>query len=262
MLANVFTKALADRARLLLIAGTGGALLALLNIWLYPSIQADIAGLADTLPPAVSTFLGGTDYGTVAGYLNTQLYSLTAPLVVLGVAIAAGAAAVAGEERAGTLGLVLTYPVSRTRFALEKWAALVLQVLGAALLVAVGILAGAAVGGVELPWEGLTAVSLHLVLLAMAFGTLALAVGAATGDRTLALGVAVGLALLSYVANGLFALVDGLEGLREVSPWYHYQGVEPLTEGVAWDSLALLASLVAVLLAAGLAGFRTRDLRT
>jgi ABC-2 type transport system permease protein len=262
MLASVFTKTLADRARLVLVAAGGGALLALLNVWLYPTIAEDISGLADTMPQALTTFLGGSDYGTVAGYLNTQLYSLTAPLVVLGIAIAAGTAAIAGEERDGTLGLVLTYPLSRSRFTWEKWAALTVQVLAAVTLVVVGVLAGAAAGGVAVPWGGLLAVSVHLGLLGLAFGSLALAVGAATGNRTLSLGVAAGFALLSYVANGLFALVEGLEGLREVSPWYHYQGVEPLTDGLAWGSLALLAALVAVFLAAALAGFRTRDLRT
>jgi ABC-2 type transport system permease protein len=117
------------------------------------------------------------------------------------------------------------------------------------------------VGGVGVPWEGLLAVSVHLGLLGLLFGSVALAVGAATGSRTLALGVAAGLALASYVANGLFALVEGLRGLREVSPWYHYQGVEPLARGLSWGSVALLALFSALLLAAALATFRDRDLR-
>jgi ABC-2 type transport system permease protein len=93
--------------------------------------------------------------------------------------------------------------------------------------------------------------TVQLGLLGACLGALALAVGAATGRRTLALGSAPGVAVLAYLANGIFQQVQGLAWTREASPWRWSLGGEPLKHGLqAGDSLLLLAVTV-VLVAAG-----------
>jgi ABC-2 type transport system permease protein len=91
-------------------------------------------------------------------------------------------------------------------------------------------------------------------------GGLAFAVGAATGRKALALGASAGVAVLTYLANGVFPQVQGLEWTRDVSPWHWYLGGEPLKNGLpAGDSLLLLAATL-VLVTAGTWLFNHRDI--
>ena len=65
-------------------------------------------------------------------------------------------------------------------------------------------------------------------LVATVFGTIALAVGAATGRRGLARGLGALAAVVAYLLSSLAEVVRWLEPVRPVSPWYHALGVDPL----------------------------------
>ena len=70
-------------------------------------------------------FAGGElDIASPAGYLNSQVYALMAPLVLLIFAIGAGAGAVAGEEERGTLDLLLAHPLRRRDYVVQRFLAL------------------------------------------------------------------------------------------------------------------------------------------
>jgi ABC-2 type transport system permease protein len=63
------------------------------------------------------------------GYLQGTLFALLGPLLAVMMAVAAGARAIAGDEEAGTLELLLAHPVSRTRLLLERFGALAAAVI-------------------------------------------------------------------------------------------------------------------------------------
>src|SRR6266511_1070057 len=95
-------------------------------------------------PEALKAFVGGElDLASGPGYLDGELFSLMIPLLLLLYTIAAGARAIAGEEEAGTLDLLLSHPISRTRLTLEEAGAMALQA-GA---LAIGAAAALAVAG-------------------------------------------------------------------------------------------------------------------
>jgi ABC-2 type transport system permease protein len=183
------------------------------------------------------------------------------PLLVAVFAIAFGTRAVAGDEEAGTLDLLLAHPVSRTRLALQRFAALTTALALVGALLWLGMLAIA--GPAEL--EGvsaaeLAAATIQLALFGACLGGLAFAVGAATGRKALALGISAGMAVLAYLANGVFPQVEGLEWTREVSPWHWYLGGEPLTNGLQVGDALLLLAVTVVLVAAGTWAFNHRDI--
>ena len=100
-----------------------------------------------------------------------------------------------------------------------------------------------------------------MALLALLFGALALAVGAARPGRGRATAVAAGLAVAAWVFDGLAQTVNALDGWRPLSPYYQALGENPLREGVPWDGWAILAALTALLAAAAVAGLERRDVR-
>lgn len=253
MLRTVFTKTLRDQRRGLLGWGIGIVLLVLLMAALWPSI-GDIADLQEFLhnyPQALREIFNLEDFSTGGGFFNSELYSVLLPVLFLVYSIGRGARVVAGEEQSGTLDLLLVTRVSRTGLVVQQAAAVGVAVvlLGLVLFVAVmvfspvfdlGISAGDAASG-----------SLAMVLLGLEFGWLALAVGAATGRRVVALSVAAALAVASYLLYVAGRLVDAMEPWLPLSPFHQALEGGPLGAGLpaayGWlplvGALAVLASL-------------------
>ena len=128
MTAAAFGLELRLRARSFLLAGIGLMTVAAITGALFPAFGESL-GKVD-LPEGVGDLLGGGDFASIAGWLDTEIASVYGPLVVAGSAIAAAAATIAGEEERRILALVLAHPVSRTRLLLSKGAAIALLVAG------------------------------------------------------------------------------------------------------------------------------------
>jgi ABC-2 type transport system permease protein len=103
------------------------------------------------------------------------------------------------------------------------------------------------------------AAMLHLALLGVVFGTLALMLSAATGRTGLSKGVPALVAVVAYIVNGLAPLVDWLADIQAFSPFYQYIGHDPLRNGLDGGSVAISAATAVVLLVLAVLGFRRRD---
>ena len=262
MLRNVFTKTLWDARRSLptwvaAIAAIGAMYGAFWPTMDTPSMQQAMRGY----PKAVLEAMNYNDVASPAGYLGSSVYGLLIPLLVTVFAIANGTRAVAGDEEAGTLDLLLSYPVGRTRLAVQRFTAMIaaLVLIGLVLWLAMLAISGPAkLTGISAASFGAT--TLQLELFGLWFGGLAFAIGAATGKRVLALGASSAIAVLTYLANGVFPQLAGLKWTRSVSPWHWYLGGEPLRNGLqVGDSLLMLCTAL-VMVAAGTMLFNRRDL--
>jgi ABC-2 type transport system permease protein len=261
MLRDVFTKTLWDTRRSLLGWAVAISAVGLMYAAFWPTVNTpDMQQALQNYPDGLLEAFNYDDLTSPAGYLGSSVYGLLVPLLVAVFAIAAGTRAVAGDEEAGTLDLLLAHPVSRTKVALRRYTALVagLALVGVVLWLAMLAIAGPA----EL--EGVTAGELaaattQLVLLGACLGGLAFAVGATTGSKALAIAVSAGLTVLAYLANGVFPQVEGLAWTRDLSPWHWYLGGEPLKHGLQAGDALLLLAVTLVLVAAGTWRFNRRD---
>src|SRR5205807_867446 len=100
-----------------------------------------------------------------------------------------------------------------------------------------------------------------LALFGLAVGSVALAVGAGTGRRGLATGIASAVAVLGWLINGFAPLVGAIAWLKYLSLFFYYGGHDPLTRGADMGDLAVLALFSAALTALAMAGLERRDLR-
>lgn len=254
-----FRMAVRLRIRSTGLAALGMALVILMVGALFPSVGGSIGKL--DLPEGVAELLGGADYGTLVGWMRSEIGAVYGPLVIAGVAITAAAGSTAGEEEDGILGLALAHPIERTDLILAKAAAVVVSVLIIASGTFVGLVVGVAVAGGGIELGHLVALAVHLAFFGFAVGTLALALAAATGRRAVAAGGAAAFALLGFLINGFAPLVDGLTWLKYVSPFYYYSGHDPLGSGVDLVDLAVLGAVSVALTAIAALGFQRRDLR-
>ena len=214
------------------------------------------------LPEAFRSLLGIGEDVDVGGLAIGYVFGSFGAVVVAVMALVMGSAAIAGEERNGTMNILLANPRSRTHVLLSKALALVLLTAIGVAAIWITVHPMAALLSVEIGGLDVEALAVHLYVNAVFYGMLALAIGAVTGNRDTATGAASGILVLSFFAVGLLPLVQGLEGLRKAFPWYYFEGSEPVYNGIAWGHLALLTSASVVLLVVAVVGFNRRDLRS
>lgn len=254
-----FRMALRLRLRSTALAALGMALVIVMVGALFPAVGGSIGKL--DLPEGVSQLLGGADYGTLLGWMRSEIAAIYGPLVIAVVAITGAAGSVAGEEEDRILGFVLANPIGRTPLLLSKAAAVLVGVLIIACGTLLGMVAGVAVAGGGIGLADIAALALHLAFFGFVVGALALALAAATGRRAIAAGGAAAFAVLGFLINGFAPLVDGLSWLKYLSPFYYYSGHDPLGSGVDVADLAILGAVAVALTAIATLGFRRRDLR-
>jgi len=226
---------------------------------LFPAVGGSIGKL--DLPQGVADLLGGADYGTLTGWMRSEIGAVYGPLVIAATAITGAAALTAGEEEDGILGLVLAHPVERSRVVLAKGAAVGVSVCLIALGTWLGLVGGVAIAGGGIGIGELAALAIHLAFFGFAVGSLAVALAAATGRRAVATAGAAAFAVLGFLINGFAPLVDAIAWLKYVSPFYYYSGHDPLANGVDLTDLAVLAAASVALMAFGMVAIQRRDLR-
>ena len=244
--------------------GLGLAVFGFYFMWIIQTFEStfDWESMTDQFPPAMKALVGGQliDFSSPAGFLNMELFPLILPLVLSGFAMAMASGATAGEEARGTLDVLLSQPLDRGRVVLEKTLAIVAgtAVAGAALVA--GIWLGASVVDARLDYANVAAGVVSAVLLALVFGGIALLLACATGNRGLAIGATGALLVVAYFVNALAPLVDMLDRLQGLSPFYYYISNDPLRHGLDFGYAAVLAVVAVAAFAAALVTFERRDL--
>jgi ABC-2 type transport system permease protein len=229
-----------------------------LLVAIFPSIEGSpqIDELVESYPDVLKELvgIGQGDITTGAGYLDVELFSFMLPLLVLVLAIGSGARTFAGEEDAGRLELVLSYPVRRRSAVIAKGASIGVEI--AIVCVATGLTMALLdpVVGLDLSAIKLVGAMLSVGVVALLFGWLALALGAAIPSRALAIGVPAGAAAAAYLVGGLHGLAGWLDPFRFLSPFW-LVGSAPLRSGI--DGVGVL-----VILVSGALLVERRDLET
>lgn len=260
MLRNVFLKTLRDGRRGLVGWTIALVLIVLLETALWPAMpdMAEMEKLLASYPEVMRELFNLDDFATGTGFLNAELYSALLPILFLVHGIGHGGRAIAGEEAAGTLEVLLTR-VSPVRLPPERAAALAVQVAALGLALFVAVVACSAIFGLGVTVAAAATGSLAMVLLGVEFGWLALAIGAATGRRALAVSAAAAAAVAGYVLYVAGALVPAVEPWQPVSPFHQAIEGGPLGAGLppayGWMLLA-----GAVVLLAALPTFDRRDI--
>jgi ABC-2 type transport system permease protein len=266
MLQNVFLKTLRDRRRSLIGWTIGLIAYSIFILAFFPTIRdsaGDFEDILESIPPALRAISGRdvVDIASPVGYLNTQVFNLMAPLLLLVFAIGFGARTVAGEEQEGTLELVLAAPIPRWRLVTEKFAAMLAGTVVLGVVLWVGLAMGAQLVDMDLAVTRIAGAVLSAVLLALVYGSVALAVGCLTAKRSIAVSVAVVLAVAAYLIDAFAPLVDSIDAVKGLSPFYYYGTSRTLSSGIDPVDAAVLVFLTLVLLGVALVAFDRRDAR-
>jgi ABC-2 type transport system permease protein len=242
--------------------GIGLAAVATMYAAFYPSIKESATQLQsylDNMPEAFRNLIGG-NYGSPAGYLRAELFALLGPILFLVFAVSAGGRALAGEEEARSLDLLLSTPLTRTQIVRDKAISLLAAMVALTGFLFLVVVVVGRPFELTVPVEDAAAACVMLLLIGLAFASLALAVGCATGRKSWAYGIAGVIAVATYVLSVLAPSVSALEWTRPLSPFRWYLEPDPLTTGVHPANMAVLLGITAVCMIVAVVTFRRRDL--
>lgn len=263
MFRSVYLKSLYDARRGLIGWSIAIAVLVLLESALWPSVRdmLDLSQLYQSFPEPLRKFFNLDAMTTGAGFLNAELFTLMLPGLFLVFGIGHGARAIAGEEERGTLELLLVTPVSGARIIVDKALALATSIAGLGLVLFAATTLGSLIFGLGISPGDAAGGALAITLLGLEYGVLALAVGALTGRRTTAIGIAAAAAAAAYVVYAAGLILPRFEDWQPYSPIHQAFHDGPLGAGLQLSYLWLLAGS-AFLVAIALPTLDSRDIST
>jgi ABC-2 type transport system permease protein len=209
----------------------------------------------------IGSFVGTTDMFSPSGYLNSQLYYITLPVLFILLSVTLASSLLNKEESHHTLELLLARPVSRTSLLIAKAlaGATVIAILG--IVTAVSIVACAWAVHIGIPVGYLLLATAAMVIFSAAFGMVAFMLYAASGaTRRMSAVLAIILSFGGYILSSVSGLVHGLGWVAKLVP-YHYYDPGAILGGKL--SHGLVMYVVAIYLVSWLVaiwGFRRRDI--
>ena len=243
-------------------AGLMFAYMGVMMAFLYSFMEDVMISTGDLLSPEMLAMFGGAPMSTPEGFYQTETLGLMAPIAGILVGTTIAVKGVAGHERAGRLGLALSYPVSRSRWLASVSSVMVGYVVVTAAATGAGMMLGSLLGGLGVNPMHIAGAMLHVTGLGLVYSAVALAIASATGNTGFATWGTVGLALIGHFWNAVLSISPTLSGWAKLSPFYYYLTSDPLVNGVGWGYIAVLLGMAACLVAVSFRLFNRRDLRT
>lgn len=261
---NIIKWGLWQRRWFLLWWCVGIAALIALNLAFYPSFRDQAAELEKSLqeiPDSAKALTTDTgEFASPVGFLSSQVYYLMLPMLLGIMSIALGSSLLAREEKDGTIELLLSRGISRSKLILAK-ASVGLLLTGVGALVAMLVTFGmATLVDLPVPKENIAVATLACYLLALTFGAVAYLITMLGKARIASIGVATLVALGGYIIASLAGLASWLDKVSKIFPFNYYKPGEILYGNPHWRDMALLLAGIAVCGVFSWYFFKRRDL--
>jgi|TARA_B110000263_G_scaffold248111_1_gene262297 ABC-2 type transport system permease protein len=246
MLSNILLKSLWDFRKAAIYWFIAIFSLATYIMFVVSSIELDaFQEITASMPKALTQFLGGTsglDFGSIEGFLNAQVFTIMAPIMAIAVAVNYGGKATAQEESSKSLDIILSAPISRESFIIQKIFSMIIKTLFIAITHWVSYFILGIIFSQNIPIEGLSAICFNLFLMGITFGMISVFIGTLSGNSTQAISIGGALALIAYLVANIAPLVDSLSNTKYFALFYYYKGGEPLKNGFhSWHWIPFLA---------------------
>ena len=244
----------------------GIVLVILLNLSVYPSFKDQAAELEQSLsqmPESVKQLFSDTgDFISPVGYLSSQVFYMMLPMLFSIMSISLGSSLIAREEQEHTLELVLSRPLSRTRFIAGKVLAGILILAFASGITAIVTAISVRVFG----FDGISVkytllATLVSVILSLLFGAISFTLTAmGHGARLASVGIASLFALGGYIISSLDSTVRWLRYPAKLFPYHYYRPSDILNGNFTTREVAGMLAAIAALGVISWIAFRRRDL--
>ena len=229
-----------------------------------PDIISGYAELFESFPPALLQAFGASDVALLTrseGWI-VSIFVSEAAIFLSVFAVMAGLNITANDERSGLMDVILSLPISRSAYVLERWIGYAL--IGLAIVTLCGLITvmGVIVMTIDAPLDVIFKSILDLYPGTLLVMTVTSLLGTALRRRAMAIALAAAFVIVSYLFNALGAAASGtIADLMESLSYFSYLNGEEFVLG-AYDPANSAIVLAAVLLgfALSLKLFVSRDI--
>ena len=233
-------------------------------IAMSPDIISGYADLFKSMPPAMLQAFGASDialFTTAEGWI-VSIFVSEAAIFLSVFAVMAGLNISANDEQSGVMDVILSLPISRATYMLERWIGFALIGLAIVLLCALITLAGIIGMNVDAPLDVILKSILNLYPATLLVMTVTSLLATALRRRAVAIGAAAAFVVVSYTFNVIGAAASGaIADLMENLSYFSYIHGEAFVIG-AYDPADSVIVLVAIVIgfALSLRSFVSRDI--
>jgi len=235
-----------------------------INLIFYPSFKDQAAEIEKTfaqLPESATAFISDTgEFFSPEGYLSSQVFYLMLPMLLIILSISLGSSLIGREEREGTIELLLSRPVSRTKLLASK-AFTGLIILTIASLV--GILTSTIMSRLvelEVPTKHIFVAGLASFTIALGIGAIAFMFASFGKARSASIGIATIFALGGYILASLVDIASWLRFPSYLMPFYYYRPGAILQGNYELINFLIIGSVAVVAGTISWISFRKRDI--
>lgn len=229
-----------------------------------PDLISGYADLFKTMPPALLKVFGASDvalFTTSEGWI-VSIFVSEAAIFLSVFAVMAGLNITANDEQSGVMDVILSLPISRAAYLLERWIGYALISLAIIVLTAAITVGGMIAMNIDAPSDVVFASILNLYPSMLLVMTVTSLLATVMRRRALAIGLSAAFVIVSYLFNAIGASAGGAAAdLMEGLSYFSYVHGEAFVLG-AYDPANTLAVLLAVLIGFGLSlkMFVSRDI--
>lgn len=238
--------------------------LVFVNLVFYPSFKQQSAQLEQSLsqiPDSAKAFISDTgDFASPTGYLSSQVFYLMLPMLLGILSISLGSSLIGKEEREGTIELLLSRPISRSKLLFAKaliGITITLIASSAGVLTAVIM---AKIVDLEVPLVNILMAGLSCFIIALCFGAVAFMFASFGKARSASIGIATFVALGGYIIASLKGVVTWLKYPSYGLPFNYYNPGSILKGQFEWPNMILLLTVIIILGLISWVSFRKRDI--
>jgi len=232
---------------------------------IFPSIAKIqmVHDYIESLPAFMKAFLGQEiiDIATLEGFLTVEYFNTTW-LLIMGVFCCLFAGALVAEEtEKKTLEILLSAPVTRTRFIISKFAGFLTLLVFLSAVSFWGIYLGELQIG--------EAIDKHLTVYVFFSGTLCMATIGSIGlflsclfnEQRRATGAAIAVFFLLYIFNLVALLLEQYPILKYFSLFQYYDASKVFRrQAIYWPDMAVLIGVFSVMFSASIFAFRRKEI--
>ena len=263
---TVFKRTLKDRWVVFIIYIIAATAFMFMHTSIFPSIkdqQVDIGKMLESMPKGFTEAFGLQDYdmSKFENYISGEEFSLIWPLLLLIMSISFAGNAIAGEIERGTIEILLSQPVSRTKLYLAKYFSGILFIVSFIVLTISLLILIASIFGISVKIANFLSLSLIAFFFALAMYSVAMFLTSIFSDRGKVYFISAGILFAMYALNIISGLKENLKDLKYFSFFHYYIPNDLLIRNhIDTQSIVVFSSVALLFSIAGIIAFNKRDI--
>jgi ABC-2 type transport system permease protein len=264
---SIFWRAIKDKKIQLLIIIASALAFLEMYIALFPTLQKQASQMTKLLESYPDSFFkafnidkASLTFEKVGSYLAMEQFNFIWPILAVVLAISFANYAFAYEKERGTIELILSQPISRTKIFLAKYATGVVAIISFSLISILAIIPLTKLHGVDVSIKGVFILTGLSILFAWAIYGLAFFASVVFKEKSKATFLIGGVLLLMFVLKIVAGLKESLEFLKYLSFFHYYDPTLAIDKlNVVSGSLLMFAGSIIITFIIALLWFNKQD---